>query len=223
MVSRWLTVVAAENGRPTVPVTSVTYGRAMVCLACVSPCSGRLCDRCRWSFRSAPEQIVDGLLIRGGALHEGAPRRLVHRLKYQSLLSAAEPLVESMAAQVPPWATGLVPVPRSLARRVRFGVDPSLQLAKSLGRLTGLPVMPVLRAPLWWPSHAGAGNGNRSPVGFRAVAVPVSTYVLVDDVATTGATMLSGREAMEGIPTLAIAATVRGRVTTGSEPSPIRR
>jgi predicted amidophosphoribosyltransferase len=162
-------------------------------------------------------------MIRGGALHEGAPRRLVHRLKYQSVLAAAEPLAELVAPHIPDWATGLVPVPRSLARRLRYGVDPARQLARRLGRLTGLPVLPVLRAPTWWPRHAGAGHSDRPAVRFRIVSQPVPTHVLVDDVVTTGSTLLSGRRAMLGIPTLAVAATVGGRVTTGSEPSPIRR
>ncbi len=81
--------------------------------------------------------------------HRGTARLLVHRLKYGGHRAAAAVLAEGMAGCVPEGAGALVPVPRARLRHWRYGVDPAVELARALGRLLRLPVVPAL-APEWW-------------------------------------------------------------------------
>jgi predicted amidophosphoribosyltransferase len=46
-----------------------------------------------------------------------------------------------------------------------------------------------------------------------------SGAALVDDVATTGVTLLAARAALKGLPTLAVTATSVGRVAAGEYPT----
>ncbi len=81
--------------------------------------------------------------------------------------------------------------------------------------LTGTPVIHALRAPLWWKRHAVRSRTERRWVRFvRRREVPHGV-ALVDDVLTTGATILAARAALEGLPTLALTATTAGRMRTG--------
>ncbi|MCP4965298.1 MAG: ComF family protein [bacterium] len=126
----------------------------------------------------------------GSALgHESAARRLVHLLKYQGLRMAGEVLGAAMVTLVPPGATTLVPVPRAVVRKMKYGTDPALVLAGVVGAAVDLPVVSALAARLWWPAHAGMDRDSRRSPRFRVVAPAPAGSVLVDDVLTTGATL----------------------------------
>jgi predicted amidophosphoribosyltransferase len=116
---------------------------------------------------------------------------MVHQLKYGGMEAAGSVLAALMAPRVHADVKALVPVPRARWRRVRFGVDPALVLADSLAELTGIPVVPGLAAAMWWPSHAGSTRARRQAPHFRSIReLPVDS-VLVDDVLTTGATLVA--------------------------------
>lgn len=192
----------------------------MVCLACARWSPTSLCPACTERLAPAPERVlVDGLLIRAPFLHEGTARLLVRSLKYRGLLQAAEFLAERMTPLLPPSAAAIVPVPRAMVRRIRFGVDPAAELAGAIGRRTGLPVVPALRAPLWWPRHAGRGREQRHGIWFVGRMPAPPGAVLVDDVATTGTTLGAARRGLKGLPTLALTATSVGRVSPGEYPT----
>ena len=167
--------------------TSLPYGAAVSCLACTAPSGGLLCRRCGDALRSAPDRWLDGVLVRSAFLHEDPARKLVHRLKYQ-----ATPLVgigRVLAPLLPTSAAALVPIPRVTLRRWRYGVDPALEIAGSIAAVTGLPVSPVLQAPVWVHRRAGGAGETHGNPRFRLVAAVPRGAVLVDDVVTTGATM----------------------------------
>lgn len=148
--------------------------------------------------------------MRSALEHAGAARALVHRLKYAAFATAAEYLAAAIAHCLPPGTTCLVPVPRARLRVWRYGVDPALELARSLGRRTGLPVVRVL-APSWWHRRrAGPAGAARGVPRFYCRAAPPAGAVLVDDVLTTGTTLLSAAIAL-GRPLGAVTATVAGR------------
>lgn len=145
--------------------------------------------------------------MRAAFAHEGAARVLVHRLKYEGLRGAAGPLAAAMAGRLPHGALHLVPVPRVAARSWRYGIDPALELARSVAALTGLGVVRALRAPLWAPALAGRTTDGRHPPAFRLARPLPEGAVLVDDVLTTGATLGSAHLATGGRSAGAVAAT----------------
>ena len=68
----------------------------------------------RGGLASRRRQSVAGLLVRSAFSHEGAARSLVHRLKYEAVLMAADVMVEfGLMDLLPKGAIGLVPVPRT--------------------------------------------------------------------------------------------------------------
>jgi predicted amidophosphoribosyltransferase len=164
-----------------------------------------------------PDRTVGGVVVRSAWAHEGAARRLVHRLKYQGTWSAAAPLVARLvdrirvAGDVP---TALVPLPRAQLRRGIHGIDPAQVLARGLGAELGVPVVRAVDAAWWWPHHAGRGKDRVIP-GLRRSRLPApGGAAFVDDVVTTGSTLLAAGRLLPGVH-LAFTAT-SGGTHTGS-------
>jgi len=192
----------------------------MFCLACTVPCSGAVCERCRFVLRPAPEvSIGSGLIGVAGFVHEGPARRLVHALKYRAVFAAAGPLADAMVEKLPGSVTALVPVPRAMLRAFRYGIDPAAVLASEVARRSGLPIIEAFRPRLWWRRHAGRSRDERSPIPFtpNGSLVPKNA-ALVDDVLTTGTTARAAAGALEGLPTLVLVATCASRMGTGESP-----
>ena len=182
----------------------------MVCLACRRGTSGRLCGRCRDELRPVPDQVLDGgLRVTSAYLHRGAARLLIHNLKYRGIEGAGHLLAEVMADLVPP-STTLIPIPRVVWREVRHGIDPAAVLASRLARLTGGRRRDLLIPPLFGTSQARVSRDRRRAPMFRVVAPPEGPLVLVDDVVTTGGTVLSAWRALGSRPALVVSATSAG-------------
>jgi predicted amidophosphoribosyltransferase len=201
-----------RGGRASYPAGTLLPVACLACF-CRSPERGPLCRSCSADFSPGGERrLAGGVLVRSAFAHRGTARLLVHRLKYGAHPGAASVLAAAMAATLPPGATSLVPVPRALLRRWKFGVDPAVELARALGRATGLPVVRAL-APAWWHRRrAGPADAERGVPRFRAVAVATTGAVLIDDVVTTGTTLRVASAALGGVR-LALTATAapRGR------------
>src|SRR5690606_9551037 len=128
-------------------------------LTCRRLGEGQLCQRCRADLWPAPEQYLPELgVISPAYRHRGTARALVHHLKYRGVAAAADVLAEELAGSVRSDVV-LVPVPRVGWRRLRYGVDPALELAVSLDRLTGGPLVRALWAPPWGRRRAGRSHG----------------------------------------------------------------
>lgn len=160
----------------------------MVCLSCSRVTPGRLCATCRSSLRPTPDRLLaGGVRVIAAFDHDGAARRLVHLLKYGGVLVFAEMAAECLVDRIP--RLPLVPIPRAVSRRMRYGVDPALEIARAISRRTSLPVVSALAPRL----HTGrrAGRRHRGPSSrFRVRTTPDTEVVLVDDVLTTGATVV---------------------------------
>jgi predicted amidophosphoribosyltransferase len=151
-----------------------------------------------------------GVLVRPALVHEGVARSLVHRLKYDASPAVASVLAAAMAPLVPADAAALVPVPRVIARRWRYGVDPARELTFALGARIALPVVDALRPAVWTARRAGPGGRPRGHPRFTAVGPAPESAVLVDDVLTTGAT-LAAAAAVLGVRRAVVAtAALRG-------------
>lgn len=120
--------------------------------------------------------------------HEGAAKTLMHHLKYRGVVSFAELAAEILAPRVP--RAPLVPIPRSLSRRIKYGVDPAREIAAALGRRLGVPVVQTLVSPIHTKRRAGRDH-SRPVSPFHTRSPLRSPVVVVDDVVTTGATVLA--------------------------------
>lgn len=180
---------------PSKRVVRVTYVGCMMCLVCARPANG-LCPECRSSLRSSPSRLVGGVVAESAFAHEGTASRLVHNLKYRRSVAAGRVLANAMARHLHRQPSFLVPLPRALGRRVVYGIDPAVVLAEELARLTGMPMVRAVDAPLWWRRRAGRPRRDRTRVSFRLRSDPGSHLVLIDDVLTSGHTAASAVEAI---------------------------
>lgn len=166
----------------------------MVCLVCHQLTAGALCSACARTLRPAPEQILPGgVRVVAGFEHDGAARSLVHHLKYRGVTAYADLVAEILAPRLP--RLPVVPVPRALTRRIRYGVDPARVLAAALARRIDVPVIPALAAPLHAVRRAGRDH-TREVRAFRARMTLRFPVILVDDVVTTGATAIAATRAI---------------------------
>jgi hypothetical protein len=151
----------------------------MVCLACQAFSAGTLCANCERSLRPAPDRLLPGgIRLVAGYSHEGAAKTLVHHLKYRGITEYAELAAELVVGRVPNLP--LVPIPRALSRRMKYGVDPARAIAVALGRRSGAPVVDTLAHPWHTPKRAGSDHSR-----------PVRPFRVRRFLRTTGATALA--------------------------------
>lgn len=180
----------------------------MLCLSCREP-GRRLCGRCESDVRRpGPATTPGGLVVRSWAVHEGTARRLVHRLKYEGVTAVVALVAPALAAMLPDSAEAVVPIPRVVLRRLRYGIDPAVALATQVAASAGLPMVKALEAPIWSPRRAGRARTDRgeTPFDLRRLA---PRPVIVDDVLTTGRTV-DGASRLIGGAVGALTVTVSG-------------
>ncbi len=111
----------------------------MVCLACRGP-GPALCAPCRRTLQPSGElKTPAGLVVRPWARHEGPARVLVRRLKYEGVEAVARLVASEMTDAIPDGVQCLVPVVRTPVRRLRYGIDPAMSIARALSVRTGIP------------------------------------------------------------------------------------
>jgi ComF family protein len=158
------------------------------------PLDGAVCTRCWSTVDVRFTQFTLRGITQAGAIgrYESTLRGLLHALKYDGRRSIAAPLSGLMlthGAEVLRGADATVPVPLHRSRRRERGFNQARDLAHGLG----LPVVDVLRrtratrAQVDLPAEARRENVKDGFVVRKPVAGLV--VVLIDDVATTGATL----------------------------------
>lgn len=138
---------------------------------------------------------LDALFV--GGWREGVLAKLVKEYKYQAVRAAGKMLVEILDKVIPelPVDTIVVPLP-TIGRHVRErGLDHTLLLAKKLARRRGWKCQPILRRAED-TVQVGTKAAERQEQAKRAYEVARMvdnevTYLLLDDVWTTGASMLA--------------------------------
>ncbi|MWV50549.1 ComF family protein [Rathayibacter sp. VKM Ac-2803] len=195
------------------------------CPACGSPARAGPCGGCRAELAEAgrpgrrtlgPAEHSLGVVT--GAAYSGVVRRLVLALKDEGRVGAAPPLAvllrPALRLALREEPAVLVGPPGSYGRRLRRGYDPVDLIVRAAG---GRPARPLRRAR---HSLDQVGLGRSDRLGnldgaFRARRPLVDSppILLVDDVVTSGATLLEMRRAVE-----AAGGRVRGAVAVAGTP-----
>jgi len=155
------------------------------CILCTKPTSFGVCDDHNSSYNQA---FVVG--ERSGSL-----QRLIGGYKFQNVKSTSVKLAELLDTRLPTLPAGavLVPIPTSPAHIRERGYDHMLLIAKRLGSLRQVPIAKVLvRDNTLTQHHANRKQRFeqvKSAFLVKGIVDPTLTYVVVDDVVTTGATI----------------------------------
>jgi ComF family protein len=151
--------------------------------------------------------------------YEGPARQLVSALKFRAATRLADVMAAQIAARVPrrllEGAT-LVPVPLHPARLRRRGFNQAERLASALARRTGLPMADCLMRRGRAGAQVGRGRVDRAVAVHEVVATRSGARVparalIVDDVATTGATLAACAGAVRSAGAREIAAMAYAR------------
>ena len=154
--------------------------------------SGVLCPSCvKW------RADIDG--IRSPFRFEGTVRQAVHQLKYRNIRTLAEPLAGFLNYYLIAHAVRgdvLVPVPLHVKRIRERGYNQSALLASELSKLNGIPVIDdCLERRVQTPPQARTATvderRNNVAEAFicRNNSLQGRQVILIDDVATSGATL----------------------------------
>jgi ComF family protein len=207
-----LGLCAACRGRlrPLPPGGCAVCGRA---LAAAGLPAGWRCQPCRdeppayerllalWSYEEPLAAVVRGLKFR--------------RLDYLGR-HLGELLAERYAGDLAGMDV-VVPVPLHWRRRLHRGYNQAEQIARPLAARLGLPLVPLLRRTRATPPQSLLGKPARIANLRRAFRVPHPRrllgrhLLLVDDVATTGATLEAAAAVLRAAGAASVTAITAGR------------
>lgn len=186
-------------------------GDALVCGLCRrrwQPVPDPLCARCgtllegREACTACADWPPDLGRVRSAVWLDAGARACVHALKYQGWWRVAEAMALAMRTLAPlERGVVLVPIPLGSRRHRRRGYNQSERLASALATLTGGVVHgELLRRARETRSQTALTPEQRSANIAGAFAAPAAVrgmrVVLVDDVFTTGATLLDAARAL---------------------------
>jgi ComF family protein len=174
---------------------------------------------------SAPAAIptTDGLLTVLSAFHTNPMLlALIHRLKFMRVPSLSNALAGALAVVAAPYIVRrepsvLVPVPMDPRSERRRGFNQAERIATALGKALGMPVVTsaLLKARATPPQSLAARHERRLNVaGAFAVGpddVSGRAVILVDDLVTTGATVVEAAGVLRASGSASVAAACVAR------------
>lgn len=146
--------------------------------------------------------------------YAGAPKRLLHMLKFERAQAAARDIAVVMAARLPQGRVWMVTYVPTAPSRVRTrGYDQARLIAKELAHCLGVPYAPLLArtTSVRQVGHGRAVRRRQMRQAFRATntARMANAHVLlVDDVITTGATSEAAAQTLRAAGARRVSAAV---------------
>jgi ComF family protein len=174
------------------------------CLGCDAIGGDPWCVTCGPPSPCATTDSLDGIPVFALGGYTGALANAIRRFKYEPSAALAAPLAHELArllaASSLPGDSVLVPVPLHPKRLAERGFNQSALLARALGRRLRLAVAPLaLERTRETGQQAELGHKDRlaNVAGaFSAAEGPPRRVALVDDVVTTGATVMTCVQAL---------------------------
>lgn len=193
-----------------------------------------LCDNCKSNIISQwrPICVLCGKLSRGGVCmshhaffdfawilgrRSGVLQCLIGSFKFQHQRAGALLLAGMLHVAIPtlPAFVVVVPIPTSRPHIRQRGYDHCLLLAKRFGRLRRIPVRPILFRRHDAVQHKSSRQQRlaqaRTAFMIDGTLDPAVTYILFDDIVTTGATLNQAARVMKeaGAQTVWVVAIAR--------------
>jgi ComF family protein len=192
------------------------------CASCRQP-GEVLCRQCRFALATSPAAIVPGG-ITAALSFDGAVRSAVLALKFRNRRAVAQVLAETLVRRLGLARPGGAHVdlvtwaPTSRRRSVDRGYDQAELLARAVARQLGVPCRRLLYRVHGAPQVGRSRAERLQGPSFRARPGVRLRVLVVDDVVTTGATLVAAGEALRAagiadVRLVAVAATpARGDV-----------
>ncbi len=153
--------------------------------------------------RLATDGLIAGLATQFYFEKDGPLQSLIHQLKYGGMTAVGVELGRRLAPRVQDLPgklriTGIIPVPLHRARLRERGYNQSELIARGVSALTGFPVCNrLLRRSHYTESQTALSTDVRrrnvagafSPLRTALPSIRGGTFLIVDDVITTGSTM----------------------------------
>lgn len=195
--------------------------RPALCGACraeIVPLASGGCRRCGLPRPGEPAECArcrawpEGLTALAATGYAGAAEAVVQAIKYGGWRHLSEPCADMMAQALAARGVRpdvLVPVPLHPTRLRARGFNQAALLARALGERLDRPVSEALARVRYTPPQVGLGRASRAANvagAFRAFS-PLRAGEcagLVDDVATSGATLAAAAAALKGAGTARI-------------------
>lgn len=178
------------------------------CSGCDSP-GAALCQGCRSVLAAPPRGAVrptpcpPGLPpVAAHAAYDGPVQRLLLAHKERGQLGLTRPLGLALAGAVRALGDGTVvlcPVPSSPRAVRQRGHDHAMRLARTAAAALGVPAARLLFPARAVADQSGLTTGQRAQNlagALRGAGVPGLPVVVVDDVMTTGATLVEAARAL---------------------------
>lgn len=194
------------------------------CAVCARPLSGAVPEGWRCSACREHPPAFDRLLALWS--YEEPLDAVIQALKFRRLDYLGRHLGEAIAERWREEMAGgglVVPVPLHWRRRLTRGYNQAERISRGLADRLGLPLVPALARRRGTPPQTSLGREERKANLRRAFRVPGrqaarlrgQRIFLVDDVATTGATLETAAALLKEEGAAAVLAVVAGRTPRG--------
>lgn len=164
-----------------------------------SPVCGGCADRLHPPSSGPPPPGIDGWCA--AFAYEGVAREVVARVKYRGVRAATPWLADALVGALPPrWPAvdAVTWAPTTRVRRAQRGFDPAERLARAVARRLRARCVGLLDRRPGPPQTGLAAADRRQGPRFDARCRAPAVVLLVDDVATTGATLSAATVVLRG-------------------------